>query len=79
MAGRPANVMLTLRLDPASATLHSVKATLRLEDTEVDTSFGLVQLDDDLYTVLVSPAAAERVQGRPGVEGLFSNPPIEPL
>jgi hypothetical protein len=71
--------MLTLRLDPAGATLHSVKATLGLDDTEVDGSFGLVQLDEGLYTLLVSPTAAERVKDEPGVEGLFSNPPIEPL
>jgi hypothetical protein len=74
-------VMVTLRLDPARATLPKVLGLLGLAPEEVDPGFGVVPIDpaEHLYTILVDQAAAARVAGAPQVEGVFGNPRIEPL
>lgn len=73
--------MLTLTRDPSGASLEAVKEELGLAEGEIDTDFGLVEIDPDAhrYAILVEEAAASRVGGRPGVEGPFANPPIEPF
>ncbi len=73
--------MLTLRLHPAEATLPKICKKLNLSAEEVDSDFGVVNIDPkkDLYTILVEEEAASRISGSPGVEGPFSNPKIEPL
>ena len=77
----PPKVMLTLTLPPDRANVAAVRQQLGLDDVEIDKTFGVVPIDPDqhLYTVLVSPEAAQRVQGTPGVGGPFANPPIEPI
>jgi hypothetical protein len=74
-------VMLSLELPADQATLAAVRQRLGLEAAEIDARFGVVPIDPDhgLYTVLVTPEAAERVKGSPGVSGPFANPPIEPI
>ncbi len=74
-------VMLTVQLQRERATLDAVREHLRLDAADIDTTFGVVPIDPDngLFTVLVTPEAAERVQGTPGVSGPFANPPIEPI
>lgn len=73
--------MLTLTLDPAEASAEHVRRKLELEAEELDPEFGVVELDPEThrYAVLVDERAATRVQGAPGIEGPFANPPIEPF
>ena len=72
-------VMVTLRLDPAQATLPEVLRLLGLAPEEVDPGFGVVPVDPagHLYTILADQAAAARVADAPEVEGVFGNPRIE--
>ena len=75
-----AKVMVTLRLDPEQASLPEVRRLLGLAPEEVDPSFGVVNISpaEHLYTILVDEAAAAHVGGADQVEGVFSNPRIEP-
>ena len=73
-------MMVTLRLDPAQATLPEVLRLLDLAPDEADPGFGVVVPIDPaegLYTILVDEAAAARVADAPQVEGVFGNPRIE--
>ena len=76
-----AKVMVTLRLDPEQASLDEVRRLLDLAADEVDPGFGVVNISpaEHLYTILVDPAAATRIGDAPQVEGVFSNPRIEPF
>jgi hypothetical protein len=76
-----AKVMVTLRLEPEQATLPEVRRLLGLASDEVDPGFGVVNISpaEHLYTILVEEPAATRVAGAPQVEGVFSNPKIEPF
>jgi hypothetical protein len=71
--------MVTLHLDPAMADLESVSAKLSLRPQDVDKSFGVLNVspDQNLYAILVSEEAANRIEGAQGVAGTFSNPRIE--
>jgi hypothetical protein len=73
--------MMTVELDPDSATVDEVAKRLGLGPEEIDAEFGVVPIDPDnhLYSVLVDEQASARVAGQPGVEGPFSNPRIEPF
>ena len=77
----PSKVMLTVKLPPEQASVRAVQEQLGLDPTEIDPTFGVVPIDPEqgFYTVLVTPQAAERVKGSPGVGGPFANPPIEPI
>jgi len=74
-----AKQMVTLKLDPAQATLGAVKDRLGLKDDEVDPSFGVVSIDPaaGTYAVLVEDEAAGRVSESDEVSGPFSNPAID--
>jgi hypothetical protein len=76
-----AKVMVTLRLDPAQATLPEVRRRLGLAAEEVDPDFGVVNISpaEHLYTILVEEPAAARIAAAPEVEGVFGNPRIEPF
>ena len=76
-----AKVMVTLRLDPEQATLPEVRRLLGLAGDEVDAGFGVVNISpaEHLYTILVDDSAAARVADADQVEGVFSNPRIEPF
>jgi hypothetical protein len=54
---------------------------LGLGDEEVDADYGLVAIDPEegRYAILVEESASARVAKKPGVEGPFANPPIEPF
>lgn len=71
--------MLTLKLHPEDATLSQICQRLNLSATEVDSEFGVVNIDPkrNLYTILVEEEAARRVSTAPEVKGPFSNPKIE--
>jgi hypothetical protein len=76
-----AKVMVTLRLAPEQAKLPEVRRLLGLAPEEVDPAFGVVNISpaEHLYTILVEEAAAARVGDADQVEGVFSNPRIEPF
>jgi hypothetical protein len=76
-----ADVMMTVELDPGAATLEAAADRLGVAPGKLDADFGVVPIDPDhnLYTVLVDEQVAEAAQGRRGVEGPYSNPPIEPF
>jgi hypothetical protein len=73
--------MMTLRLAPERVSLAAAAGELGVAERELDPDFGVVELDPDRhrYAVMVDERAAARVQRRPGVEGPFANPPIEPF
>jgi hypothetical protein len=76
-----AGVMVTLRLPPEQATLEEVRRLLGLSPEEVDPAFGVVNISpaEHLYTILVDEAAAARIANADPVQGVFSNPRIEPF
>ena len=76
-----AGVMVTLRLPPEQATLEEVRRLLGLSPEEVDPAFGVVNISpaEHLYTILVDEAAAARIADADPVEGVYSNPRIEPF
>ena len=76
-----ARVMVTLRLDPERASLDEVRRLLGLAPEELDPGFGVVNISpaEHLYTILVDDSAAARVADADQVEGVFSNPRIEPF
>jgi hypothetical protein len=76
-----AGVMVTLRLPPEQATLEEVRRLLGLSPEEVDPAFGVINISpaEHLYTILVDEAAAARIANADPVEGVFSNPRIEPF
>jgi hypothetical protein len=76
-----AKVMVTLRLEPEQASLPEVRRLLGLAPEEVDPGFGVINISpaEHLYTILVEEAAAARVGDADQVEGVFSNPRIEPF
>jgi hypothetical protein len=73
--------MMTVELDPETATVAQAAERLGVEPDRIDAEFGVVSIDPEhnLYTVLVDEKAAAEAAGQPGVEGPFSNPRIEPF
>jgi len=74
-------LMLTVKLDPARATLEGVRERLALGEDEIDGDFGVVNIDpaQDLYAIMLDEQAAERLSGEPDVKGPYANPQIEPF
>ncbi|MCU7827075.1 hypothetical protein [Kitasatospora sp. DSM 101779] len=70
--------LITTRLPPG-ATLDDAVRHLGLSHDAVDTDYGLIDLHDGSYALMVTEAAAERVRGVPGAKGPFANPRIEPF
>ncbi|MCC5480958.1 hypothetical protein ACFV2N_40935 [Streptomyces sp. NPDC059680] len=78
MAPDRPSLLITIEL-PSGATLDAAMRRLGLTPDEVDTEYGLVDLRDGSYALLVTQAAADRVQGAAGAKGPYANPPIEPF
>jgi hypothetical protein len=76
-----AKVMLTLKLDPAHASLEDVMRKLDLSDGQIDRDFGVVNVDPQrqLYAISVETAAAHLLSRRPEVAGPYASPKIEPF
>ena len=78
-----AKVMVTLRLDPGAGVARPGRAELLgLAPEEVDPGFGVVNISpaEHLYTILVDQdRPPTRIADAPQVEGVFSNPRIEPF
>ena len=76
-------VMMTLRCEGEAPTLETLRERFSLAETEIDESFGVVEVDpkEHIYTFLVTQEVAEKID--PGadwvVEGPYSNPRIEPF
>ncbi len=72
--------MVTLALEPSDASLAHVIERFGLSPDEIDSTFGLVRIDPEsnLYTVLVEPAAGERMAGEGHARGPYADPTIEP-
>jgi hypothetical protein len=72
-------LMYTLKLDDKSPSLDQVKRKLDLADDDVDSNFGVVNVDpnENLYAILVDEKAAAKLDRSEAVEGPFSNPKIE--
>lgn len=72
---------MTVKLDPAHASVEDVIRKLDLSDGQIDRDFGVVNVDPkrQLYAVMVEAAAAERLSRRPDVAGPYANPTIEPF
>lgn len=73
--------MVKLELGPQDATLARVRKKLNLKIDEVDLDFGLVTLSPErhLYAIVVKDDVADRLEGRQGVIGSYSNPVIGPF
>ncbi|MER5939918.1 hypothetical protein ABT121_21640 [Streptomyces sp. NPDC001928] len=78
MAAESPTVLVSVTLWPG-ATLRDAVRRLRLADDEVDTAYGLVRVDParQVYALLVTESAGERVRGTPGGGGPYANPRIE--
>jgi hypothetical protein len=71
--------MLTIKLLPKDAHLAEVRRKLSLSPEDVDDDFGVVSIDpkNNLYAIMVEQAAAQKVLGKQGISGPYSNPRIE--
>ena len=71
--------MVTLRLDPAEATLAQVRKKFDLAKGDLDENFGVASIDPSqkLFAILVNEKMASRLEGLPSVGGAFSNPHID--
>ena len=72
-------VLLTVKLDPAHATLDEVRKRLRIAASNIDESFGVVSIDPEaqLFAVLVDEAVAGSAERDADVAGSYSNPRID--
>jgi hypothetical protein len=78
-----AKVMVSIRGPEQAPSTGDVRRRYGLREDEIDTSFGVVEVDPEqhIYTVLVEETAAAKIQPDEGwqVEGPFSNPRIQPF
>lgn len=74
-------VMVTVKLDPAHASLDNARGRLGLNRGALDDDFGLIAVDpdEDLYAVLVEENGVEDMRRDEGISGPCSNPKIEPF
>ncbi|MBR8639414.1 hypothetical protein KEF29_09130 [Streptomyces tuirus] len=70
--------LITVTL-PSGATLEDALRQLGIGRDAVDTDYGLVDLHNGTYALLVTEAVAERAHGTPGARGPYANPKIEPF
>ncbi len=81
-----AKLLFNVTWEQGEPSIEQVCEKYRLEPQELDTEFGINQIDPEanLYSILVDEEAAERVREQfsydtSGIEGPFSNPRIEPF
>ena len=77
-------VMVELRCPDHHPTLQEVAERYRLAPADLDSSFGVIEVDphEHRYVVLVEPAAGARMTKSPDAwqaTGPFANPPIAPM
>lgn len=73
-------VMVTIHAPEGVPTLQGVMRQYGLSPQEIDSQYGVIEIDptDHAYSVLIDAHAAARIQPgfRKGTEGPFSNPKI---
>lgn len=76
----PAMALMTVDCGEGQPTLQDAALRLGVSVGDLDTEYGMVRLDPAkaLYAVRVR---ADRLaqESRPGIEGPFADPPIEPF
>lgn len=78
-------VLVCLRLPVQAATLEQVKRRYAITDDEIDSTFGVIEVDhvDGIYTIRVTADAAGRVDARfrhsGEFEGTYGDVRIEPF
>lgn len=76
-------VMVTIQAPDDPPTIEGLRRRYHLGTDEIDTSFGVVEVDpaEHIYTILVEECAAARIKPDEGwqVAGPFSNPRIQPF
>ena len=75
-----AHVLMTVEL-PGGASLDAAAARLGVAPEDLDAEYGVVPIDPEhhLYSVMAEERAIAGTGARPGTEGPFSNPRIEPF
>ena len=86
MAAVMNKLMFQFEHPDGAPTVEEAMSTYGLKRDEIDADFGVVPVDRErsIYVVLIDEDAAARLQEDPesersDVEGVFSNPPIEPF
>jgi len=76
-------VMVTIQAPDNPPTIADLRRQYKLNEDEIDTSFGVVEVDptEHVYTVLVEEGAAAKIQPNEmwTVRGPYSNPRIQPF
>jgi hypothetical protein len=76
-------VMVTIQGPGEPPTVAELRRRYQLDESEIDASFGVVEVDptEHVYTVLVEESAAAKVRPDQGwtVQGPYSNPRVEPF
>jgi hypothetical protein len=74
-------VLMSLRAVSEAPTLEELKKRFGLENGEIDSEFGVVEVAPGEFSFLVEEAAAEKCvsSGDWEVRGPFSNPRIAPF
>jgi hypothetical protein len=72
-----AMVMVTIR-SPHRPALDELRSRFGLDEDEVDRRFGVIEVDDGLFTVRVDEDVAERLTGD-AVSGPHADVRIEPF
>ena len=75
-------VMMTFQ-SPRKPTLDEIRKRYSLSESEVDSAFGVVEIDpdDNLYSIRVEAGSASKVDGNNawGYSGPYADPKIEPF
>lgn len=74
------NVLVTVKLGSAQASMAEAARHLSVSETDLDPDFGVVLIDPEnlTYAVMVDERVAGDAAGAEGAAGPFSNPRIEP-
>lgn len=74
-------VLLTVQMEPAPASLDEVCNRLDVSESQVDSDFGVVEIDphQHLYAVRIDEEAVPHATRAQGVEGPYADPRIEPM
>ena len=74
-------VMVNIETDGPCPTLDELQRRYQLSDGEIDKDFGVVEVDNHVYTILVDQRAAQRITPTEDWKcaGPFANPRIAPF
>jgi hypothetical protein len=74
-------LLLTIECAEDSLSADDVRAHYGLGPDDLDSAYGVIQVDDHAFSVRVTEEAHERMKGRDGwrLEGPFADPAIAPV